>query len=124
MAGRQKNTIRFDYKLSPNFAVYSISGAFEGLNSQGEIVMTLYNERPAVPERQTYSISKDGSIDKRPISVEKEESLIRQVMLGVSMTPSVARSVGEWLIEKADAYEKFLETEEWAELDLEASDDH
>ena len=124
MAGRQKGTISFDYKLSPNFAVYAVSGAFGGLNSHGEIVMTLYNERAAVPKRQTYNVSKDGSIDKRPVSVEKEASLIRHVMLGVSMSPSVARSVGEWLVEKADAYEKFLETEEWTELDLEASDDH
>jgi hypothetical protein len=32
--------------------------------------------------------------------------------------------VGEWLIEKADAYDRFIETEEWTELDLEATDDH
>ena len=124
MAGKKKNTVSFEYKLSPGFAVYAVSGAFGGLNSQGEIVMTLYNERAALPERQTYSVSNDGSIDKRPISVEKKDSLIRHVMFGVSMSPSVARSVGEWLIEKAEAFERSLATEEWEELVLEASDDH
>ena len=124
MARRKKGTISFDYSLSPDFTVYAVSGAFGGLNSHGEIVMTLYNERAAIPERQTYNVAGDGSIDKRPVSVEKDEALVRHVMLGVSMSPSVARSVGEWLIEKAEAYEKFLETKEWAELDLEATDDH
>jgi len=124
MAGKKKNTVSFEYKLSPSFAVYAVSGAFGGLNSQGEIVMTLYNERAALPERQTYSVSNDGSIDKRPISVEKKDSLIRHVMFGVSMSPSVARSVGEWLIEKAGAFEKCLKTEEWEELALDATDDH
>lgn len=124
MAERQKGTITFDYKLSPDFAVYAVSGAFGGLNTHGEIVMTLYNERAAIPIRQTYNVGKDGSIDKRPVNVEKEKSLIRHVMFGVSMNPEVARSVGQWLIEKADAYENYLESEEWTELDLEATDDH
>lgn len=124
MAGKKKSTVSFEYRLSPSFAVYAVSGAFGGLNSQGEIVMTLYNERAAIPERQTYSVGDDGSIDKRPISVEKKESLIRHVMFGVSMSPSVARSVGKWLIEKADAFERSLATEEGEELVLEATDDH
>jgi hypothetical protein len=124
MAAREKSTIEFEYKLSPGFAVYAVSGAFGGLNTHGEIVMTLYNERAAIPEKQTYNVSKDGSIDKRPISVEKREALVRHVMLGVSMSPSVARSIGEWLIEKAEAHERYLETQEWEELDLEPTDDH
>ena len=45
-------------------------------------------------------------------------------MFGVSMSPSVARSVGEWLIEKAGAFEKCLKAEEWEELALDATDDH
>jgi hypothetical protein len=71
--------------------------------------MTLYNEKVAIPERQTYKIKDDGSIDKLPISVEKKEVVIRHVMFGVSMNPSVARSVGEWLIQKAEAYDKYSE---------------
>jgi hypothetical protein len=124
MAGREKSSITFEYRLSPNFTVYAVSGAFGGLNTQGEIVMTLYNERSAIPDRQTYNLSKDGSIDKRPVSVEKKEALVREVMLGVSMNPAVARSVGQWLIEKAEAFEKYQETQEWEELDLEPTDDH
>jgi hypothetical protein len=109
MADKKPDTITFEYKLSPNFAVYAVCGAFGGLNSHGEIIMTLYNERAAIPERQTYSIKDDGSIDKQPISVEKKEVIIRHVMFGISMNPSVARSVGNWLLEKADAYDRYAE---------------
>ncbi|MBW1742825.1 MAG: hypothetical protein JRJ47_05265 [Deltaproteobacteria bacterium] len=109
MAKKKPETITFEYKISPNFAVYAVCGAFGGLNSHGEIIMTLYNEKAAIPERQTYSINDDGSIDKKPIGVEKKENIIRHVMFGISMNPSVARSVGQWLIEKADAYDRYAE---------------
>ena len=109
MGKKKFDTITFEYKISPNFAVYAVCGAFGGLNSHGEIIMTLYNEKAAIPERQTYRINDDGSIDKKPISVEKKEVVIRHVMFGVSMNPSVARSVGEWLIQKAEAYDKYSE---------------
>jgi len=109
MGKKKFDTITFEYKISPNFVVYAVCGAFGGLNSHGEIIMTLYNEKAAIPERQTYRINDDGSIDKQPISVEKKEVVIRHVMFGVSMNPSVARSVGEWLIQKAEAYDKYSE---------------
>ena len=41
--------------------------------------------------------------------MEKKDVVVRHVMFGVSMNPSVARSVGEWLIQKAEAYEKYSE---------------
>lgn len=111
MAKKKQNTVTFEYKISPNFAVYAVCGAFGGLNSHGEIIMTLYNEKVAIPERQTYKIDDDGTIDKQPISVEKKDAIIRHVMFGVSMNPSVARSVGEWLIQKAEAYDRYMEKE-------------
>jgi hypothetical protein len=109
MENKKSETITFEYKVSPNFAVYAVCGAFGGLNSHGEVIMTLYNEKVAIPERQTYNVRDDGSIDKYPISVEKKETIIRHVMFGISMNPSVARSVGHWLIEKADAYDRYVE---------------
>ncbi len=111
MGRKTPDTTTFEYKISPNFAVYAVCGAFGGLNSHGEVVMTLYNEKPAIPERQSYRINDDGSIDKQPISVEKKDVIIRHVMFGVSMNPRVARSVGEWLIQKADVYDKYSEKE-------------
>lgn len=111
MPKKKQNTVTFEYKISPNFAVYAVCGAFGGLNSHGEIIMTLYNEKVAIPERQTYKIDDDGTIDKQPISVEKNDAIIRHVMFGVSMNPSVARSVGEWLIQKAEAYDRYMEKE-------------
>ena len=109
MEKKTPDTITFEYKISPNFAIYAVCGAFGGLNSHGEIIMTLYNEKVAIPERQTYKIKDDGSIDKLPISGEKKDVVVRHVMFGVSMNPSVARSVGEWLIQKAEAYDKYSE---------------
>ena len=111
MPKKKQNTVTFEYKISPNFAVYAVCGAFGGLNSHGEIIMTLYNEKVAIPERQTYKIDDDGTIDKQPIGVDKKDAIIRHVMFGVSMNPSVARSVGEWLIQKAEAYDRYVENE-------------
>ena len=71
MAKKKPETITFEYKMSPNFAVYAVCGELGGLNSPGEIIMTLYNEKAAITERKTYRINDDGPLFPNKKTKEK-----------------------------------------------------
>jgi hypothetical protein len=98
--------VTFEYKISQNYVVYAITGVFGGLNAQGQVIMNLFNERHAIPKTQTHAILPDGTLSPTPISEDKKKHVIRDVMLGISISPDTARTFANWLIERADQFEK------------------
>jgi hypothetical protein len=100
--------ISFEYKISPNFAVYAVSGVYGGLNAQGQVIINFLSERSAIPKTQTYSIQADNTLSEKPIREEKKEEVIRDVMFAISISPPTARSFAKWLNEKADEFEEIL----------------
>jgi hypothetical protein len=105
MSEQKPNQITFEYKISPGFHVYAVSGGYGGISPQGEIVLNLYHERPSIPKTQTFDIMADGSLGQIPSSEERKSALIRDVMFGIALNPVTARSLAAWLKEKADIYE-------------------
>lgn len=100
--------ITFEYKVAPSYSVHAISGAYGGLNPHGEIMMSLFSERKAIPQKETYSVNKHGALSEKPVSDEKKDTIIRYVMFGISMNPKVARSLAEWLNKQVDEYEAMI----------------
>lgn len=96
--------ITFRYKISPNYAVYSIAGVHGGLNSQGDVIANLFTERAPIPRRQTYEVGTDGKLIKPPIDIETDTAIIRDVIFAAAMEPETARAVGQWLIDRADEH--------------------
>jgi hypothetical protein len=103
----EKQKISFRYKVSPNFAAYAIDGVHGGLTPNGEIMMNVFHERPAIPQKTVHEINPDGTLGET-IEKEGKKSIIRDVPFGLSMSPSTARIIAKWLNEKADEYDKFL----------------
>jgi hypothetical protein len=112
----EANTITFEFKISPNHVIHRVSGGYGGITPQGDIVINLYYERTSVPKKQTFVVTESG-IGDHPIEEEKKPSLIRDVMVGLSMNAAVARSIAQWLNEKADFYDKMTGTD--ARIDFE-----
>lgn len=108
MENKEEPTITFRYKISPNYSVYSITGAHGGLNAQGNIIANFFSERSAVPRKETFKIDKNGNLSDQPMKVEKDNSIIRDVLFSISMTPQTARATAKWLNEKADDFEKLF----------------
>jgi hypothetical protein len=105
---KKLHKLSFEYKISPTYTVYAINGAYGGITPHGEILMSVFNERTAIPQTETYQINEDGSLGEKPSDQVKKDSIIRHVMFGLSMNPNVARSLAKWLNSKADAYEERL----------------
>lgn len=107
MVDKKLETIKFEYKILPSYNSYAISGAHGGLNSSGEVVVNFFHERASIPKKQEYQV-RNGHIQEPPIFEEKKDDIIRDVLFGVSMSPATARSLADWLNEKADLYDKKL----------------
>jgi len=104
--------VTFQYKISDNYVIYSIDGIHGGLNAQGDVIVSFFSERQPVPRREKYKTKKDGTLDPTPIEVERTTDVIRNVNFGVALKPNVARSIGKWLVERADEFEKILKIEQ------------
>ena len=100
----EKGDISFEYRISANYSVYAVSGVVGGLSPGGEIIASFFNERSPIPKKVKHKIDEDGKLGE---VIEKEivDSIIRNVMFGLSMNPRVAKAVGKWLIQKAEEYE-------------------
>ncbi|BBO74910.1 hypothetical protein DSCW_23270 [Desulfosarcina widdelii] len=100
--------VSFRYKISQNYAVYSIAGVHGGLNSQGDVIANLWSERAPIPRKQTYEVQQDGRLKEPPIEIESDDSIIRDVIFGLALEPETARAIGNWLIEKANERQKIV----------------
>lgn len=104
--------ITFEYKISPMYTVYGVSGVFGGVNGQGQVIMNFFNERHAIPRTQTYAVLEKGVIGEQPLSEEKKTFIIRDVMFAISINRATARSFAHFLLNQTDQFEKFLKDSE------------
>jgi hypothetical protein len=108
MSEENHKKVCFEYRTSPGYAVYGVSGAHGGLNAFGEMVISFYCERGPIPEREVRTIQADGSLSVNLEPALDNPQVVRDVMFGISMTPGVARSLAQWLMAKTEEYEKSI----------------
>lgn len=75
------------------------TGAWGGVGPAGDIIAHFFVDEPALPESITVE-EKEGSI--KEVERTQVRVLLREVVVKVVMRPDIARSIGKWLIEKAD----------------------
>ena len=104
----KKNSVSFEYKVLPTYNAYAVSGVHGGLNASGEVIANFFHERSRIPKKQTYNITEDGQLIVDPDTSKSNDSIIRNILFSISMNPNTARSVGQWLVDRADDYQKIL----------------
>lgn len=88
------------YKLVP------ATGAWGGVSPQKEIIVDFYVDNRRNPEYMDIEAEKDGKITKEE-RTPSSESIDRILQFGVVMRPDIARSIGQFLIDKAnEVFEK------------------
>ncbi|MGC9966387.1 MAG: hypothetical protein ABSE08_13375 [Syntrophobacteraceae bacterium] len=100
--------VTFEYKIAANHSVYAATGAIGGLNAQGQVIVNFFNDRAAIPRKQTHALDEKGGLIMPLLHEEKKGSVIRDVFVGISLPPGVAKATGQWLINLADQFEKLL----------------
>jgi hypothetical protein len=89
----QPAKIRFDYLKSNFFRTARVDGAGCSLNSQGDLVLSVFSERVPIPQRSVYSM--EGPSLGQEIVGERiqRDAIIREVEIALSMNVEVAKSL-------------------------------
>jgi len=106
---RIEQTLEFAYKESKDYKIIYANGAYGALTGKGDIKFDLFHEYNPTPEAEVHKVE-DGKLGDR-ISQKgiSGNTIIRETLVGVVVTPHIARSIGEWLIRKADEYDDLVE---------------
>jgi hypothetical protein len=99
---RARTKIAFDYLKTSQFRIVHADGAFGGPTPQGQMFISLYSERPPIPQRVVHSIEQ-GEGDAARVGKEIEEervvrpAVVRDVEVGIIMSIAVAKALRDLL---------------------------
>jgi hypothetical protein len=92
----EQQEVVFKYVKSNFFRVIHADGAWGGLNPRGNIHMSFYNERAALPDTSTLTISSDGNLVK-PEEPQTSGAVIREIECDVILDLRTAIGLRKWL---------------------------
>ncbi|MFI5422002.1 MAG: hypothetical protein ACHQ1H_13640 [Nitrososphaerales archaeon] len=105
--------IKFHYMKSNLFRVLHVDGALGGVTPTGDIFFSMYNQRLPIPKITVQEVSAEGELGSELISERRtRDGIIREVEVGVIMTPSVAFQLKTWLEEKLKIVELVTEAQQ------------
>jgi len=100
--------IKLRYLRSNYFRVIHADGVFGGFTPQGNIFPSLFSDRAPLPDVTIHAGDAGGVLgkellDRREVS---NETVTRELEVGISMNLNVAKSLLEWLKERIEIGEK------------------
>lgn len=95
----------FGYEKDPAYRVVYANGAQGGVTPKGEYTFDLFFEHARPPTQVVHSITPDG------LGPEVERSsqgpqVVRDILVGVIMTPAGAKSLAHWILENIRQFEE------------------
>jgi hypothetical protein len=93
---RRLTEIDIDFLKSAHFRVIHVDGAWGGVSPHLNIHMTVYNERPAIPQKMVHAVTPDGELGPE-LSKRSRAALVREVEADLIMNLSTAKALHEWL---------------------------
>lgn len=118
----EKPIVKFKYVFSPEYNPKYVNGAYGGVSTQGEIIISFYLERKGLPKYHEFYVEKDGKMTEKSIEPEDHRhSMVRVVQTGIVLDLTHAKSIHNWLGGKIDELEK-MQTEQ-KKTETESSDE-
>jgi len=91
--------IKITFKRAADYRMIPVTGAWGGVSPQGEIIFDLFVEKLEVPESVQIKVEPGHP----PVEIGRQGQVhVRESQIGVVVRPDIARSLGEWLIQKAN----------------------
>lgn len=94
--------IGFRFERDPDYRVITVNGAWGGLTPRGELMFDLFLEHLELPEEIHYMATPDG-LGPESRRIPEPPLFVREVMVGVVMTPDNAESLARWILEKVSS---------------------
>ncbi|MEO8455263.1 MAG: hypothetical protein ABI454_08885 [Sphingomicrobium sp.] len=100
-SGAPDDRVSFDYIKGKDFRVVRADGAIGGITPNGYVHFVLYSERGAIPRRQVFALTPEGTvgeiIDAETVT---RGSIVREMDVDVFLRPDVAKALHTWLGEQ------------------------
>src|SRR5207247_773121 len=95
------SSIAFHYVKSNYFRVIHVNGAFGGFSPDGDLFLSIYSERPTLPDVTVQTVESTGQLGAEIIEQRKgREGIVRELEAGLAMNVRTARSLVQWLNER------------------------
>lgn len=92
--------IEFHYEKGNNHRVINIDGAWGGITPHSDIQMSIFSERLPFPELDEIEITDEMTLGKLTKQISRKKGVVREIEATLTMTPTVARAVADWLLGK------------------------
>jgi len=100
MSEEHPGTARFIFSKADGYKLVPATGAWGGISPQREIIVDFYIDQRQIPEYLDAEI-----VDGHQVSERRHpdpQPIDRQIQFGIILRPDIARSIGEFLITKAN----------------------
>jgi hypothetical protein len=97
-------TVKFHLIKGNFFRVIHADGAIGGITPSGEIFLSLFSERGAIPQLIEQAINADGSLGEE-IKKSGKDGIVREIEVGVVLSAKAAKGIAEWLAKQAQILE-------------------
>jgi hypothetical protein len=88
--------LRFTYVKSNFFRVIHADGAWGGISPRGDIHVSFYNERGALPDSSILTLGADGK-PLKPEEAQSSGTIIREIECDVVLDLAAATGLRKWL---------------------------
>jgi len=107
----QGGRIGYDLMKSHLFRVIYADGVYGGLSPAGQIRMTLFNERYAIPTHMEHALSPHGHVGEEDLSARVcRSNIVRELEADVVMNLETAKLLHSWLNDKISQLEEVLKS--------------
>lgn len=105
MSSPEKDKVKFHYIKANDFRVVHMDGVFGGLSPTGDIFMSIFSQRPPIPQTTVQPVKENGELGDELMSERiVKEGIVREIEVGIAVRPEIAENLIKWLQEKVDQY--------------------
>ena len=102
------STVTFHWVKSNHFRTIHVNGAFGGFSPDGNLFLSVYSERPVLPDVTVQTIESSGQLGKEIIEQRKGlQGVVRELEAGLAMDLRTAKSLVDWLNERIKIAESY-----------------
>lgn len=94
--------IKVVFSQAREYRKVSATGVWGGPAPSGEILCNFFVEQNSYPDELEINLSPTGEVASENPIFKEEITVIREIQICVVMSPHVAKSVGEWMIKRAE----------------------
>lgn len=102
--------IKFIYRKSEEYKTYFSNGALGAISPRGDFEFNLFFEHGELPKEEVMDI--EGGQLKPEDEIITDLTIIRDLKVGIIMTPQQAENLGNWLISRVEEYRKKMNENE------------